>query len=80
MTNLVKMSNSTQIPLPEINNYDDVIRFARQTAQGFYLHSKFGGGRFQTRHPLIYIHVHADGTLRKIEIDKPGGTKFYLNP
>jgi len=74
------MTNSTDIQLPSISNYGDVVRFAHETANGFHLHQKFAGGRFQTRHPEVFIHVHADGKLRKIEIRKPGGSRFFLNP
>lgn len=67
----------------DLGNYDEIIRFANEQVKNFNLHKKtkkFGGGRFQTVNKYIFIHVKYDGTLGKIEIEKPGGTRFFLNP
>lgn len=65
----------------DVGDYPAVISFAKAEADHFVCpSSKFAGGRFQTQHPCIFIHVKGDGVLGKIEICKPGGSKFYLNP
>lgn len=39
---------------------------------------RFRGGRFQTKIPYVFAHVDAEGNVRVIEWDKPGGTKFQV--
>jgi len=39
---------------------------------------KFKGGRFQTKIKHVFAHVDGSGTLRLIEWDKPGGTRFQV--
>ena len=38
----------------------------------------FCGGRFQTTVRYVFAHLGQDGIVKKIEINKPGGTIFYL--
>lgn len=38
----------------------------------------FNGGRFQTSVKYFFAHVDHDGRLRKIEVDKLGGTRFFI--
>lgn len=67
----------------DINNckdWDKVIEFAKQQATGFKKPKNFCGGRFQTKHENIFIHVNSKGELAKIEINKKGGSKFFLFP
>lgn len=64
----------------DIHNYDEIIKFAKKEACDFKLPKNFAGGRFQTRHSFIFIHIRSNGELGRIEISKPGGSKFYLNP
>ena len=64
----------------DIHDYDKVIEFAKKQAANFQKPKNFAGGRFQTTHAFIFIHVDFNGKLRRIEINKPGGSKFYLNP
>ena len=64
----------------DIHNYDAVIKFAKEQSRNFKKPKKFCGGRFQTIHEFIFIHVNRHGILSKIEINKPGGSKFYLEP
>lgn len=68
--------------LPDIHDYSGIRMFANNEAKSFNLHkvTNFGGGRFQTKHPCIFIHIRYNGELSRIEIVKPGGTKFYINP
>ena len=68
------------INLIDIHDYNQVIEFAKDQARNFKVPKCFAGGRFQTGHDRIFIHVDYKGILKKIEIDKPGGSKFYLNP
>lgn len=66
--------------LVDIHDYNAVIEFAENEAKNFKIPKNFAGGRFQTTHNYIFIHIKSDGKLGKIEINKPGGSKFYLNP
>lgn len=64
----------------DINNWDAVINFAIIEASNFKKPKNFCGGRFQTNHENIFIHVNSKGQLAKIEINKKGGSKFFLSP
>lgn len=68
--------------LPDIHNYEEIRKFAKEQVKTFDLHKKtdFAGGRFQTIHPNIFLHIRHNGALGRIEIEKRGGSKFYLNP
>ena len=37
----------------------------------------FAGGRFQTKICFYFGHVDADGKLAKVEVAKPGGSKYF---
>ena len=67
------------VKIPDIHNDEDVLKFARETAKDFSCPKNFCGGRFQTHHKNIFIHVDNMGKLRKVEIDKEGGTKYFLH-
>ena len=60
-------------------NYDEIWN---QVEKHFATFNKpgecFCGGRFQTPIPYVYAHVDINGKLKKIEIEKPGGTRFFL--
>jgi len=62
----------------DIHDCEDILRFAKKESSGFKLHPSFAGGRFQTKHPWIFLHIGADCKLKKVEVCKPGGTLFYL--
>ena len=38
----------------------------------------FTGGRFQTSCKYFFAHINSDGKLMKIEVNKPGGSIFYI--
>ena len=66
--------------LPDIHSYDDIIIFAKSQMKNFKKPKHYAGGRHQTKHQNIFLHIRHDGTLARIEINKDGGSKFYLNP
>ncbi|MFB5622735.1 MAG: hypothetical protein ACE5RH_01955 [Nitrosarchaeum sp.] len=64
----------------DIHNYEAVIEYANKQARNFKKPKNFCGGRFQTEHDNIFLHINSKGELSKIEISKEGGSKFYLTP
>lgn len=68
--------------LPDIHDYEAIREFAKKEVENFNLHkiTNFAGGRFQTNHPNIFLHIRYNGKLAKIEINKEGGSLFYMHP
>ena len=64
----------------DFKDSESIIEFAKKEAENFNVPNCFYGGRFQTNHDYIFIHVNHKGELGKVEIKKPGGTKYFLNP
>ena len=60
-------------------NYDEIWKLVETHFAEFNKPSAlFCGGRFQTPIPYVFAHIDVDGKLKKIEVDKPGGTRFFL--
>ena len=62
----------------DIHNMSQIRNFAIEEAMNFKKPEYFCGGRFQTKHENIFLHINAEGNLSKIEINKKGGTIMYL--
>jgi hypothetical protein len=63
----------------DLDDCDQVRNFAITEAGGFDRPKYFCGGRFQTNHPNIFVHINKEGNLIKIEVNKKGGTRYFLS-
>jgi len=60
-------------------NYDEIWKQVEKHFSQFTKPGEcFCGGRFQTPFPYVFAHVDNEGRLKKIEVEKPGGTRFFL--
>ena len=60
--------------------YRGIVNQCIKEVLAFDLIPDFCGGRFQTTIQHVFAHVRPDRTLGKVEINKPGGTVYYLKP
>jgi len=55
-----------------------ILEVIREEFRNFSPPSGYRGGRHQTALKYVFAHVRSDGSLGRIEVDKPGGSRFYL--
>ncbi len=66
-------------PLKQNIDFEYIKQTVQAEFEAFRLNDRgFTGGRFQTSIDHVFGHVDANGSLTKIEINKPGGTVFWL--
>ena len=61
-------------------DWNRILDMVVEEFRNFHPPAGYKGGRHQTHVRYVFAHIRGDGSLGRIEVEKPGGSRFYLAP